>query len=148
MAHESDIKIAGRLHSTATGNVVAGADEIMDDTLGKKQGVINADDDRRITAVEEDINTPASGLKARIETLEGQVAFEGEFEVANNPDDIVSGSGKITTANAVRGVLDNIGKKISDGEMDEVLGGDVAVYLTDIDGNAVLDDEGKPIEII
>ena len=45
-------------------------------------------------------------------------------------------------------IVDLVGKKITDGEMDEVLGGDVAVYLTDADGKAVLDDEGKPIEII
>lgn len=37
----TDINIAGRLHSMASGNVVAGADEILDDTLGKKQSAIN-----------------------------------------------------------------------------------------------------------
>ena len=37
----TDINIAGRLHSMATGNVVAGADEILDDAIGKKQSVIN-----------------------------------------------------------------------------------------------------------
>lgn len=39
-------------------------------------------------------------------------------------------------------------KTILASEMDEVLGGEVAVYLTDANGNAVLDDNGKPIEII
>ena len=38
-----DINIGGRLHSIATGNVVAGADEILDDNLGKKQTQINAE---------------------------------------------------------------------------------------------------------
>ena len=33
-------------------------------------------------------------------------------------------------------------------EMDEVLGGEVAVFLTDSNNNAVLDDNGNPIEII
>lgn len=38
-----DINIGGRLHSIATGNVVAGADEILDDNLGKKQTQINTE---------------------------------------------------------------------------------------------------------
>ena len=37
---------------------------------------------------------------------------------------------------------------ISDKKMDEVLGGEIAVYLTDANNTAVLDDNGKPIEII
>ncbi|MBQ7552933.1 MAG: hypothetical protein IJT46_01050 [Bacteroidaceae bacterium] len=40
------------------------------------------------------------------------------------------------------------GNVISDSEMDDVLGGEVAVYLTDVNGRAVLDDNGNPIEII
>lgn len=40
-----NINIAGRLHSTATGNVVAGANEIYDDTKGKKQSVVNQETD-------------------------------------------------------------------------------------------------------
>lgn len=38
---ENVINIPGRIHSGATGNVVTGADEIMDDTRGKKQVVVN-----------------------------------------------------------------------------------------------------------
>lgn len=38
-----DINIGGRLHSIATGNVIAGADEILDDNLGKKQTQINTE---------------------------------------------------------------------------------------------------------
>ena len=45
-------------------------------------------------------------------------------------------------------IPDLIAKTITDKEMDDVLGEDVAVYLTDVNGNAVLDDNGKPIEII
>ena len=44
----SEIKIAGRLHSVATGNTVAGADEILDDAKGKKQSVVNAEVDAAI----------------------------------------------------------------------------------------------------
>lgn len=41
-----------------------------------------------------------------------------------------------------------LGALIRNDEMDEVLEGGVAVYLTDANNNAVLDDDGKPIEII
>lgn len=37
----ANINIGGRLHSAATGNTVTGANEIMDDNLGKKQDVVN-----------------------------------------------------------------------------------------------------------
>lgn len=40
-----DINIGGRLHSIATGNVIAGADEILDDKKQKKQSDINAEVD-------------------------------------------------------------------------------------------------------
>lgn len=39
------INVGGRLHSTATGNIIAGADEILDDNKGKKQSEINIDVD-------------------------------------------------------------------------------------------------------
>lgn len=35
------INIGGRLHSVEVGNVVTGANEILDDTIGEKQDVIN-----------------------------------------------------------------------------------------------------------
>lgn len=41
----ANIEIGGRLHSTATGNVVAGANEIYDDAKGKKQSVVNQETD-------------------------------------------------------------------------------------------------------
>lgn len=40
-----DINIGGRLHSIATGNIIAGADEILDDEKEKKQSEINAETD-------------------------------------------------------------------------------------------------------
>ena len=46
MAGEKYIEVGGRLHSIATGNVLAGANEIIDDNKeGKKQSVINAETD-------------------------------------------------------------------------------------------------------
>lgn len=45
----ANINIGGRLHSTATGNVVAGANEILDDIKGKKQSVINQETDEALS---------------------------------------------------------------------------------------------------
>ena len=39
----ANIEIGGRLHSTASGNIVTGANEIYDDTQGKKQNQINVE---------------------------------------------------------------------------------------------------------
>ena len=42
----ANINVGGRLHSAASGNVLAGADEILDDvnySPGKKQSVVNAE---------------------------------------------------------------------------------------------------------
>ena len=44
----ANINIGGRLHSTATGNVVAGANEILDDVKGKKQSAINQETDEAL----------------------------------------------------------------------------------------------------
>ena len=46
----ADIVIGGRLHSAATGNTVAGANEIMDDAQGKKQSVVNQETKERFNA--------------------------------------------------------------------------------------------------
>lgn len=64
----ANIEIGGRLHSTATGNVVTGANEVLDDTKNKKQSVINAEVDETIG----DDNT-AGTIKGRIKTLETAV---------------------------------------------------------------------------
>lgn len=53
-----DINIGGRLHSIATGNVVAGTDEILDDNLGKKQTQINTETYNLV----ESINNALAGL--------------------------------------------------------------------------------------
>jgi len=39
----ADINIGGKLHSVATGNVVADASEVLDSTEGKKQSVVNSE---------------------------------------------------------------------------------------------------------
>lgn len=101
--------IPTRLKNTVKGGHVAGAEDIIDDALNRKQSEIN----------QEVVGEDATSIKNRLNSIE--TILDKEILVI---------------------------KKITDGEMDEVLGGDVAVYLTDINGNAVLDDKGEPIEII
>ena len=60
-----DIVIGGRLHSAATGNTVAGANEILDDAKGKKQNVINQEVDNEIGS-----DSDAGTIKGRIKSLE------------------------------------------------------------------------------
>ena len=60
-----DIVIGGRLHSAATGNTVAGANEILDDAKGKKQNVINQEVDNEIGS-----DSAAGTIKGRIKNLE------------------------------------------------------------------------------
>lgn len=63
----ANINIGGRLHSTASGNVVAGANEILDDSNGKKQSVINQETGEALAgkqATIEDLSTIRSGAAA------------------------------------------------------------------------------------
>lgn len=50
------LNIGGRLHSTETGNVVAGANEILDDTKGKKQSQVNAETDITLENHQQQLN--------------------------------------------------------------------------------------------
>ena len=45
---DNKINVGGRLHSVATGNILAGADEILDDNRGKKQSEVNIDVDNAL----------------------------------------------------------------------------------------------------
>lgn len=78
------ITIPGRLTSVAVEKVVCGADEIYDDVLKKRQSELNA----QFKAI----------------TDQEQIAINGGMAtIASSPDDIVSGSGSLVTANAVAG---------------------------------------------
>lgn len=129
---EKTWNVANRLHSQKdsdnpeVNHIIAGADEIYDDAKGAKQSIINAQTDNRLSTVESDINEPASGVKDRLTTLEEQVAFDGDIEVENNPEGIVSGSGKVATANAVHGAFQSMMRSglITETEMEDVLSSD------------------------
>jgi len=91
----ANIEIGGRLHSTATGNVVTGANEVLDDTKNKKQSVINAEVDETIG----DDNT-AGTIKGRIKTAEG----------------------KLDTLNGDSSTLGSVAKAVADAKI-ELIGG-------------------------
>lgn len=130
---EKTWNVANRLHSLKdsdnpeVNHIIAGADEIYDDAKGAKQSTINTQTDSRLSTVESDINQPSSGVKDRLATLEDQVAFEGEIQVENNPAGIVSGSGKVATANAVHGAFQGMMQSglITETEMEDVLASDL-----------------------
>lgn len=91
--------IAGQIHSTSEEGTAVIATEVKDERMNKKQNVINQN-------VDEQLNTPSTGLEDRVHTLEQQASAGGEIEIENTPQGVVSGSGKVTTANAVRGAID------------------------------------------
>lgn len=76
------VQIPGRLTSVAIEHVVCGADEVYDDDLDRRQSELNA----RFKAI----------------TDQEQIAIDGgTATIAGGPEDIVVGSGAITTANAI-----------------------------------------------
>lgn len=62
----SDIIIGGTLHSAATGNIVARADELLDRVKGKKQNVINQETEEAISSLQLAVGTGGS-VDARID---------------------------------------------------------------------------------
>jgi len=91
--------IAGQIHSTSEEQTAVIASEVKDEQMDKKQSVINQE-------VDGQLNTPTTGLEDRVRTLEEGATGSGDIEIETNPSGVVAGSGKVTTANAVRGAID------------------------------------------
>lgn len=85
--------------------------------------------------------TPVGGKVFYLAKQAGQYANFGGLTVTEGVN-ILKRNGSTWTQEQLAPEL------IRSDEMDEVLGGEVAVFLTDSNNNAVLDDNGKPIEII
>lgn len=107
---ENVIKIGGRLHSSAQGNVLAGANEIYDDEKQKKQSVINAEVDEALANLQEaldGIHIPTTvdelsdatdyakktDLQSAISDMEGQIpqkvsdlTNDSEFQTSSQVD--------------------------------------------------------------
>lgn len=71
-------------------------------------------------------------------------------QILSNIYSLINQKANQTDITQIQQTLENIisPELISVEEMDEVLDGELAVYLTDADNNAVLDDNGRPIELI
>ena len=106
----ADIVIGGRLHSAATGNTVAGANEIMDDAQGKKQSVVNQELANRISvagqqqqaAIEAEAETRAAKDR-ELKALIDQGIIEGGgivFDLEPTPDSV-----NPVTSNGIAGTL-------------------------------------------
>lgn len=70
---ENNINIGGRLHSIATGNVLAGANEIIDDIQNKKQEEINSELISAISSggsIDTKITSAVNTEKERAEAIE------------------------------------------------------------------------------
>lgn len=91
--------IAGQIHSTSEEQTAVVASEVKDEQMDKKQNVINQE-------VDGQLNTPTTGLEDRVHALEQGATGSGDVEIETNPSGVVAGSGKVTTANAVRGAID------------------------------------------
>ena len=95
---------------------------------------------------ERENNEESLNLRLSIVEELADISIEGGSIGIATANDFINrtpeGDAKIPTVAAVTGIL------ITNQEMDNILEGDVAVYLTDVQGNAVLDENGKPIEII
>ena len=111
--------IAGRIHSTSNEEVVVTTDEILDSTFNLKQNAINnqqSEINTLLSGAIETLNTTVNGsdansINSRLTAVEalGEISVGGgDIEIANNASDIVSGSSKIPTANAIAGVLNSV----------------------------------------
>ena len=60
------INIPGRLHAVTSENVVAGSNEILDDTIGKKQNVINKEVDNKLASLETEVASKQKTLTAGV----------------------------------------------------------------------------------
>ena len=81
-----DIEIGGRLHSTATGNVVTGANEILDDELNKKQSQINSETLQHVESIDAALQelspdqTQALALATDVNTLKAKSVRSDETQ--------------------------------------------------------------------
>lgn len=89
MSETKNIEVGGRLHSIASGNVLAGADEILDDTIGKKQSQINVETYKLVENVNKSleildpVQQDAINIAAKVNNNEVKLGY---FECSTNSD--------------------------------------------------------------
>ena len=98
-------KVPGRLYPANADGILAGTDVIIDDSTGKSQSTIN----QELKSSVKDANSDIIDIENRLHAIEQHdtISMEGgSVQIANTPGDIISGSGKIPTSNAVRQAID------------------------------------------
>ena len=73
------IKIPGRIESAATGNVVTGANSILDDEKGKKQNVINSEIDAELLRLDQEKQNVLNFDNTPTEDSQNPVTSAGVF---------------------------------------------------------------------
>ena len=109
-----DIQVGGTLHSIATGNIIAHADEIMDEDYGKRQSVINQELSNRLT---EELKgyLPLTGG-----TMNGNITFPNTLGILiqnKTNTDLLNAAGGTTTIDTVRDGLatkDEVDEAVND----------------------------------
>ena len=102
MAEEKKILIPGRLKNIAVSNYLAGASDIIDDSLGKSQQEINAE----VTSTEEDLDTRLNVVEqlAEISVAGGEIGIATANDLKNRT---TAGDAKIPTVAAVMDSADD-----------------------------------------
>lgn len=130
-----DIIIGGRLHSAATGNTVAGANEILDDAKGKKQNVINQEVNNEIGSDSAD-----GTIKGRIKSLETAVGSGGSVDerISETKAEIIGDAA--ADYNTLGKVEDKIQAEVSRSEgAEEALDAAKANKATTLEGYGITD---------
>lgn len=105
---ENTWNVSNRIHSNKdsdnpeVNHIITGADEIYDDSQGRKQNEVNTD----VARHESEINDPTDGLQKRVEDIEAMSQI-GDTPVETNAGNIINDtslSGKVASASAVNGV--------------------------------------------
>ena len=147
----NEIKIGGRLHSVASGNVLAGADEIIDDNTGKKQSVINAEVQASLATIPQTAsaeiteNDPTAAPEANAVIEDGEIKItlkniKGETGEKMKFSDLSAEEKEALRGPRGESVIVNPG----DVPMAHDLGGDSAKVMSQLGVTAVVDDlKGK-----
>lgn len=124
MAEEKKILIPGRLKNIAVSSYLAGASDIIDDSLGKSQQEINAE----VTSTEEDLDTRLNVVEqlAEISVAGGEIGIATANDLKNRT---TAGDAKIPT---VAAVMDSADDTPAAGSTNWVTSGGVYSGLQDI----------------
>ena len=111
----ANINIGGRLHSVATGNVVAGANEIVDDNNGKRQSEVNSETYTYVQSINNALGSlsptqeEALGISEKVNSNEAKLGYyvcETEGNVAAKA--IAAPNYQLSTGGAIKIKMNNL----------------------------------------